>query len=439
VPPAEVAQRNERVTNRDAAERLRSEMEEIEGRIADLRGRSQGRGTRPDPARPGSRGPGSAGRTTSNPPRVTGVERQIERLEGELLELEERLDELDLGDGPFGVGPQGGGAVGFTPDDPGRRDPSRRGRSASRAVAGLLAEESVDAWTHDLDVVPGAEYRYRLRLGVNNPLFGRAQLLGTEDPELLLAAERPIAFSPWSEWTEPIEVDRRSYYFVTAATDRGQLGLASASATVELYQMFYGYYRRATEAVEPGDPLQARFRLPEGLYVFDTDEMVPDEVFEFLVPEEDRQAFRQANRPNRRPGPATGRRPGIPPAGSQRAGDPVDDPRNLRDPRRINPIPVEEEEEEEPEPPAGVEPLDARLALGLEAVLLDVAPRPTDADEERLRPRTITEVFFFDPLQGVVVRRPDADTGADRYARVALSARAGETAKVRPPQPEQEP
>ncbi len=442
VPPSRMGERNDRILAREEAERIREEIASREERIADLQGRGQpGRQTttpRPTTPPPGGvpgRGNQPGGQNPPATPRdqPSRMERSIERLQAEIVELEEQLAALDLGEDDQagrrrpGAGGQTGYNPGFNPVTPGRYDPGasptgarpydpspgRGGRSVGGTARGegLLGQEEARVWTHDLEVTPGAEYRYRVRVGVNNPLFGRAKLLGSDDPELLAEAEEPIAFSPWSAWSDPIEVDRRSYFFVTGATDRGQIGRMTASATIELYQMYYGYYRRATESVEPGDPLEADFVVPEGLYTFDLDRIDPAAVAEFLAPED---TTRRAVRRPGAPGGPTG------PGGIQ--VDPQDEEPVVR------------------EPPTGVSPLDTRLDLGLESVLLDIAARPSDVDENLgINREGITEVFFFDPLAGIVVRRPDADTEQDRYRRVSLSAKAGQDADLRAPVPGERP
>ncbi|MEM1185960.1 MAG: hypothetical protein AAGI53_13295 [Planctomycetota bacterium] len=412
VPPAEVAERNERIEARDTADRILEQIAKLEERIADVRARGSNRPAAPP--RPSSN-PGRSNRPTRPDPgtSTSSVDRIIAGIEEDIAELNEQLEALPLDEDDLqqsrqrqrprtprqpATDPAGSTGVWTSPgmiqrNDPGtaaRPRPNRR-PSASRNAAGgegLLDQESADVWTHDLDVVPGATYRYRLRIGVNNPLFERGQLLGTDDPEALRAAESALAFTPWTDWTEPAEVDRKSYYFVTSGNDVS-LGRSAPSATVELYQMFYGYYRLATESVEPGDPLQARFRLPESLFTFDTEEMVPEDVVAFLE----------------------------------------------ELPNELD----EEEDDEGPEIPDGVEQMDTRLALGLEAVLLDVAPRPVNDTGDGLVDEVVTEVFFFDPLEGIVIRDPDIDKKAPRYDRVRRSAKAGETAEILPPEPEPEP
>jgi len=140
----------------------------------------------------------------------------------------------------------------------GAADPA--GAAAPLAVASLLSQDSVKFWVHDATAQPGERYRYRLRVGVNNPLFGRQALL--QQPQQNLAAAS-IVKSPWSEWSNTVDVDRAEYFFVTSATPDNDLGTARAS--VELYKFYFGHYRKQTAGMSIGDPLSGSINLPKNL------------------------------------------------------------------------------------------------------------------------------------------------------------------------------
>ncbi|MBL8887403.1 MAG: hypothetical protein JNK16_12145 [Phycisphaerales bacterium] len=132
--------------------------------------------------------------------------------------------------------------------------------AAAPVVTSLLAQDSVKFWVHDATAQPGERYRYRLRVGVNNPLFGRQALL--QQPQQNLAAASIIK-SPWSEWSNTVDVDRAEYFFVTSATPDNDLGAARAS--VELYKFYFGHYRKQTAGMNIGDPLSGNINLPKNL------------------------------------------------------------------------------------------------------------------------------------------------------------------------------
>ena len=86
-------------------------------------------------------------------------------------------------------------------------------------------------WAHDLTVKPGATYRYRLRVGVINPLFQRSQLTGKlRETHFHLIS----LVSPASEWTEPVEIEPVHRFFVVGGSG------VEHSATVEVWRVFNG-------------------------------------------------------------------------------------------------------------------------------------------------------------------------------------------------------
>ncbi len=73
----------------------------------------------------------------------------------------------------------------------------------------LLDDPDIRLWSHDMTATPGAAYRYRLRVVVNNPLFGRA--LRKEQEGI---AKDSLARGVWSDWSEPIEVEPTRDFFI---------------------------------------------------------------------------------------------------------------------------------------------------------------------------------------------------------------------------------
>ena len=131
------------------------------------------------------------------------------------------------------------------------------------------AGEPTAAWGHDLRLEQGAGYRYRARLVMANPLFGRAASLSDEQKE---AAASAFVRSAWSEWSEPVETGWPEYFFVERATaGAGLAGRAQPTARGERVRFHYGYWRKAGVSLEPGDRFVAEVDLPEGLQIWDTD------------------------------------------------------------------------------------------------------------------------------------------------------------------------
>ncbi|MBX3381712.1 MAG: hypothetical protein KF805_16585 [Phycisphaeraceae bacterium] len=286
------------------------------------------------PAKPGER----------SPPPKPAVNNSAERnrLNNQIRVLENR--ERLLSEEVAKLAPQG-------PADP------AAGGAAPLAVASLLSQDSVKFWVHDATAQPGERYRYRIRIGVNNPLFGRGMLLKEEQKKF---AEASIMKSPWSEWSNPVDVDRAEYFFVTSATPDSDLGEARAS--VELYKFYFGHYRKQTAGMNIGDPLSGNINLPRNLA-------------------------------------------GMPPAPPDPANSP---PQNPAAPG-----------EAPPAPPAApfVAPDNIRVTLD-GVILLDIAPVPSASGP----PSFVAVLRDIDG--NVIVRNPEKDRESPLYKRVDASAKS---------------
>ena len=111
-----------------------------------------------------------------------------------------------------------------------------------------------------------------------------------------------------------------------------------------------------------------------------------------------------------------------------------DDPRARQD----DPDDPQVADLEEGEVPEGLDEVEQRLPIPVDAVLLDVAMMPdvTPGDSSGGGGKSWYRAYFFSPTAGLVERstiRTDAET--DAYARLELSARAGRGSKLRAPQP----
>lgn len=198
----------------------------------------------------GRRGGGaSPSAQTPSGPTKTPLERSSELL---VLQVDRARKELEAFDAKLaaatGVNPAAAATAPGTPAAP----------------LALMDNPRVRLWSHDVTVEQGKTYRYRVRIAVNNPLFGRTASLKPEQAKLATDA---VSRGEWSEWSDPITVDPSEFYFVTSASERDNLGPTRASA--ELYKFYYGYYRRGTVTVEPGDTLSADMKLPDGLKLYD--------------------------------------------------------------------------------------------------------------------------------------------------------------------------
>ena len=70
-------------------------------------------------------------------------------------------------------------------------------------------DEPLVLWAHDDTVEQNSEYRYRIRLGVFNPIGGTNQFV-KEDMEF---KGKVILWSDFSEVTEPVKIPSVLYFF----------------------------------------------------------------------------------------------------------------------------------------------------------------------------------------------------------------------------------
>lgn len=242
------------VTTLSEEEQLQRRLTRLEREIEQLSSaptRRTTRGTRDD--RGSARNP--RGTTTTSRPSGTDLrEARVDQLEEQADDIRDRLDRLGV-------------------DTRDRDDPPPAPR--------LLDQETVQLWTHDLGVEPGATYRYRTRAAVNNPYFRKGPYLDTADPDQQALTRDPFTFGQWSEWSEPVRVGDRSVYFVSGA-DQGAGG-AQPEARVELYSMYYGFYRRKTQTVKPGQLLVHESSVPSDLLLIDTQAVEAEDVADFIA------------------------------------------------------------------------------------------------------------------------------------------------------------
>lgn len=123
----------------------------------------------------------------------------------------------------------------------------------------LLSTEELHVWSHDMHVVPGATYRYRARVLLSNPAFGRAEALPEDQQDM---ASEPTMPTMWSEWSAPVEVPAETMYFLVNASAGETLG-SEARATAEIFKFFYGYWRQGRVTLDPGDVIAKDLDLPE--------------------------------------------------------------------------------------------------------------------------------------------------------------------------------
>lgn len=151
----------------------------------------------------------------------------------------------------------------------------------ARPSTDLLDQEFVQLWAHDLGIEPGATYRYRTRVILNNPYFRKGPYLDEEDSAQQALTIEPFATGEWSSWSEPVGVGAKQFYFVTEAS-QPVVGEQLPQARVELYSMYYGFYRRSSMTITPGQPIVADMRISGDLLLIDTQAIEPGSVAQYI-------------------------------------------------------------------------------------------------------------------------------------------------------------
>jgi hypothetical protein len=245
----------------------------------------------------------------------------------------------------------------------------------------LLDKEEFKLFAHDMTAEPGKTYRYRVRAALNNPIFGKEILLKKNDVGQTALAADSVAHSAWTDWTPEVSVDRDAYWFITGTSTDG-LRQNTPSAHAEMYQYYYGYYRKAVASLEPGDPIIGETKLPK-LWIYPEKPVAAD-----------------PNAPAVPPGRDGGKGPKPAGPGAANPGQPV-----LDGPPVPGSVPAKDKLVFRDT--SSVVMLDVKSAPGVDSLLLAI-----------LRSQDGT----------VVSKSPEADRKSDVYRRVKSSADAGETA-----------
>lgn len=211
------------------------------------------RATRQTASRGGGGKTRSTGSSANRPSANTDANAiKIERLETQISSIEDDLESL-------GVGTDLAGA----------------------SVTSILDQEFVQLWAHDMGVEPGATYRYRTRAVLNNPYFRKGPYLDEESEAQQALTIEPFVSGDWSEWSEPVAVGAKEFFFITDAS-QPVIGERPPQARAELYSMYYGFYRRSSSTITPGQHLVGDMRLPKELFLIDTDSIDADEVASYI-------------------------------------------------------------------------------------------------------------------------------------------------------------
>lgn len=389
MPPSSAVKVQGIEAQRPDIERLRNQRRDIERQLAMQNQALEQHGGQAN--RPGEQG-GHGGRTPPRPTTPTTPDPQVQAIQGRITALEEQLTRNEAQLKAIGVDLQGTIIETWALDE-----------SEGAYALPSLENPEVQIWVHDARVEPGAVYRYRLQVVFNNPFFGNAAALLPD--QQALAAE-PFISSEWSDWGQPTSVEQDRYYFVTAASVSDALG-AAPRAQVEVFEFYYGYWRRGTANLSGGDLVTANLELPSpdlrpiydltqgpapaGTSPTTTNPRNPAPVEET-----------EGQRVNRLRDEAAGRVPGAQPGSLSAANLPRIDALATPGPSKLPPIPTN-------------------------AVLLDVTTLPggQDSGMAGVGTRTIIQAIFRNSQGRIETRSPDTDRTNATYRRLRQSAEEG--------------
>lgn len=105
--------------------------------------------------------------------------------------------------------------------------------------------ELVTFWAHDDTVEPGTSYRYRIRIGVFNPVAGTGQVY----PEDAASNNKVILWSDFSEVTDTVNIPKRLYFFPTNIQE------AAKAVEVQVCKYVMGYWHSEQFIVKRGDTI----------------------------------------------------------------------------------------------------------------------------------------------------------------------------------------
>jgi len=110
-------------------------------------------------------------------------------------------------------------------------------------IATIRGLDELVFWAHDDGVEPGGEYRYRVRLGVFNPVAGKNQLSQRDAAR----NNEVILWSGFSDVSESVEVPQRLYFFAKGVQE------AAKEVTVQVSKYMLGYWYSEDFKVKGGE------------------------------------------------------------------------------------------------------------------------------------------------------------------------------------------
>jgi len=119
------------------------------------------------------------------------------------------------------------------------RDISLTGKNLAKMTEPLVF------WAYDDTVQPGQTYRYRIRLGVFNPVAGTDEFVKSD----LSYKDKVILWSDFSDVTEPVSIPARLYFFPVNVQE------ASKAVEVQVSKYALGYWYNEQFMVKRGETI----------------------------------------------------------------------------------------------------------------------------------------------------------------------------------------
>jgi hypothetical protein len=105
------------------------------------------------------------------------------------------------------------------------------------------ATEPIVFWAYDDTVKPGHNYRYRVRLGVFNPVAGTGQIVAEDTPY----NNKAVLWSQYSDITDAVEIPQRMYFFPIEVQE------AAKQVDLQVCKYALGYWHSAQFKVKRGE------------------------------------------------------------------------------------------------------------------------------------------------------------------------------------------
>ena len=163
---------------------------------------------------------------------------------------------MDLG---MGMGPGMGPAAGMGPGIGGQardRAPATRRPSAVRADdKDWFRQDEIMFWAHDGRVEPGKVYRYRIRLGVYNPIAGKGWV---SENQIDMDNQR-VLWTPWANPEKAVRVAKRLWFFPKLRSST----TGDSTVSMEVYRKQGDMLYMQAFPIEPGSPIGAVMKVSQ--------------------------------------------------------------------------------------------------------------------------------------------------------------------------------